>query len=168
MTASPTDDLASAERRIRELTKELAEEREQRTATAGILAAISSSPTDPYRVFAEIAASAARLCDAQNARITRLDGNSLRLLARHGPLPSVGPIGQTALPFTRGSVIGRAIIDKQTLTVADLQAERVEYPEGSELARKLGHRSALVVPLMSAGQSIGAIAIVRVDVRPFS
>jgi hypothetical protein len=75
MTASPTDDLASAERRSQELTKELslargdAEAREQRTATAGILSAISNSPTDPYFLFAEIAASAARLCDAHNSTI---------------------------------------------------------------------------------------------------
>jgi len=64
MTASPTDDLASAERRIQELTKELSEAREQQAATAAILAVIPNSATDPSSVFAKIAASAARLCDA--------------------------------------------------------------------------------------------------------
>jgi len=64
MTASPTDDLAPAERRIQELTKELsraggelAEAREQQAATAAILAAIPNSATGPSGVFAEIAAS---------------------------------------------------------------------------------------------------------------
>src|SRR5262252_9425358 len=81
MTASPTDDLASAERRIRELTKELsqargelAESREQQATTAGILAALSSSPADLRHVCAEIAESAARLCDAYDAAIRQVDG----------------------------------------------------------------------------------------------
>ena len=72
MTASPTDDLASAERMIQELTKELAqargelaEAREQQAATAEILRVISSSPTDSQRVFQEIAANAARLLRCQ-------------------------------------------------------------------------------------------------------
>src|SRR5215467_9025132 len=84
MTASPTDDLASAERRIQELTKELsqakgelAESREQHTATAGILAALSSSPADLRRVCAEIAANAARLCDAYDASIFQEDAGLL-------------------------------------------------------------------------------------------
>ena len=71
MAALSTDDLASAERRIQELTKELsqakgelAEGREQQAATAGILAALSGSPADLRHVCAEIAANAAHLCDA--------------------------------------------------------------------------------------------------------
>jgi two-component system, NtrC family, sensor kinase len=86
----------------------------------------------------------------------------LHLLARHGSLPT------GRLPFTRGSVIARAIIDKETIHVADLQAETDEYPEGSELARRYGHRSILVVPLMRVGEAIGAIAIRRAEVRPFA
>jgi two-component system NtrC family sensor kinase len=68
MTASPTEVNALPEHRIRELTEELSharaelgEARAQQAATAEILRAISSSPTDLQRVFAEMAASAARL-----------------------------------------------------------------------------------------------------------
>jgi len=40
--------------------------------------------------------------------------------------------------------------------------------EGSEFARRLGHRSIVSVPLMRAGEAIGAISIRRAEVRPFS
>ena len=182
MTASPTDDLASAERRIHELTKELSrargelsqargelsEAREQQAATAGILASISSSPADLQGVFAEIAANAAQLCDASDAAIGQVDGDSLRLLARHGPIPTTTPVGQATLPLTRGNSVGRAVLDRRTIQVADLQAETEEYPEGSDLAHRLGFRTVLVQPLIRDGKAIGAISIRRTEVRPFS
>ena len=49
---------------VEKLERELAESRDQQVATAEILRVISSSSTDPERVFAEIAASAARLCES--------------------------------------------------------------------------------------------------------
>ena len=60
---------------VEELRCELAEAREQQIATAEILAAISSSPTDPRNVFVKIAASAARLCGAYDALIFDLETN---------------------------------------------------------------------------------------------
>src|SRR5262245_53627272 len=71
-------------------------------------------------------------------------------------------------PDSPSPVIARAIIDKTTIHVADVQAETKEYPEGSELARRLGHRSIIVVPLMRASEAIGAIGVRRAQVRPFT
>ena len=153
---------------MEELRRELAEAREQQAATAGILAAISNSPTDAHGVFAEIAASAARLCDGYNAGIFRLDGDLLRLVAHQGPIPALGPVGHGTLPLTRGLPPARAVLDRQTLHVADLQAETTEYPEGSEFARRLGFRAALSAPLLRAGEAIGVITIRRTDARPFT
>src|SRR5262245_53975348 len=177
MTASPTDDLASAERRIQELTKELfqargelsqargelAGAREQQAATADILRVISSSPTDLQRVFAEIAESAAYLCDAYDATIHQLDGDLLRLVAHHGPIPVAG-----SRPLTRGRLLPGAVINRRTIHVADLQAETDEYPEGSDIARRLGYHTILVAPLIRAGVAIGVITIRRTEVRPFT
>ena len=153
---------------MEELRRELAEAREQQAATAGILAAISNSPTDAHGVFAEIAASAARLCDGYNAGIFQLDGDLLRLVAHQGPIPALGPVGHGTLPLTRGLPPARAVLDRQTLHVADLQAETTEYPEGSEFARRLGFRAALSAPLLRAGEAIGVITIRRTDARPFT
>jgi signal transduction histidine kinase len=163
MTASSTDDLASAERRIQELTKELSEAREQQAATAEILRVISSSPTDQQRVFEEIATSAARLCDAYDATIFQVDGDLLRLVAHHGSIPQ-----DDTLPLTREVVTGRAVLDRRTVHVADMQAEADEFPDGSSRARHLGHRTILAVPLMRVDEAIGVIAIRRTEVRPFT
>src|SRR5262245_15480083 len=185
MTASPTDDLASAERRIQEMTKELfrakgelsqargelsqargelAEAREQQAATADILRVISSSPMDLQRAFVEIAASAARLCDAHDATIFQVDDDILRPVAHHGPIPSPAHGG----PLKRGFVTGHAILDRRTIQVTDLQTEPDAYPESSKLARRLGHRTILTAPLIHAGEAIGAITIRRTEVRPFT
>src|SRR5262245_31548823 len=170
MTASPTDDLASAERRIQELTEELsqakgelAEGREQQAATAGILAALSSSPADQRRVCAEIAASAARLCDAYDAVIRKVDGDVIRVISHHGPMPAAG-----TLPLTRGLPPARAILDRRTIHITDLLTETDEFPEGSDRARSLGFRTILAVPLVHASAAIGVISIRRPEVRPFT
>jgi signal transduction histidine kinase/putative methionine-R-sulfoxide reductase with GAF domain len=163
MTASPTDDNASPEHRLQELIKELSEAREQQASTAEILRVISSSPMDLRRVFAEIAASAAHLCDAHDVLIRQLDGDCLRLVAHHGLIPRSG-----TLPLTRGLVAGRAVLDRRTIHVADIQAEADGYPEGIEHARRFGYRSILAVPLIRTGHAIGVISIRRADVRPFT
>jgi GAF domain-containing protein len=148
---------------IEEFKRELAEAREQQAATAEILRVISSAPTDLQRVFAALAWSAARLCDAFDATIYQVDGGNLRLVAHHGPIPESG-----TFPLARGLVIGRAILDRRTIHVADLQAETKEYPEGSDRARHLGHRTNLAVPVIRADKAIGVISIRRPEVRPFT
>src|SRR5262245_56269727 len=145
--------------------RELAEAREQQAATGGILASISNSPADLRRVLAEIAANAARLCDASNVSIGQVDGASLRMVAHHGPRPTSG---QATQPLTRGIAFARAVHDRQTIHVADLQAEMGEYPQSSDLAHRLGIRTVLVQPLIRDGKAIGAISIRRTDVRPFT
>ncbi|HET6463307.1 MAG TPA: GAF domain-containing protein, partial [Candidatus Krumholzibacteria bacterium] len=155
-----------ADQSVEELRRELAEAREQQAATAGILAAISSSPADLQRVFAEIAASAAHLCDAFDATIFKVDGDALGLVAHHGSIPPA-PVERNAIPLIRGVLTGRAVLERRTIQVGDLQAESDEYPEGSGLARSLGHRTILAVPLVHAGEALGVIAIRRTEVKPF-
>jgi two-component system, NtrC family, sensor kinase len=94
MAASPPTDSAYVEEKLDELTKELSrtkselgEAREQQAATAEILAVISSSRMNLQRVFAEMAASAARLCDAYDAVILQIDGGPLRLVGHPHSCP---------------------------------------------------------------------------------
>jgi len=158
----------TGEQSVEELRRELAEVREQQAATAEILASISSSVTDANQVFAKIAATAARLCDAFDAAIFQVDGSSLRLVAHHGQIPFPSPIGQHKIPLVRALLNGRAVIERRTNQVVDMQAEAEEYPEGRELAVRLGWRTGLSVPLLRAGEAIGAILLRRREVRPFT
>src|SRR5262249_13320273 len=128
----------------------------------------SNSPSDLHRIFREIAATAARLCDAHDAGVNQCAGDHLNLVAHHGSIPTGGPIGHGRLPLTRGVVMGRAVLDRTILHVTDLQAETEEYPEGSEIARRDGHRTTLGVPLICDREAIGAIFIRRTEVRPFT
>src|SRR6516165_7786964 len=84
---------------VEELRRELAEAREQQAATAEIMGVISRSPMDLRRVFAEIAASAARLCDGLDVVIRQVDGDILRLVAHHGAIPVADTLPLTVLPL---------------------------------------------------------------------
>jgi GAF domain-containing protein/DNA-binding response OmpR family regulator/anti-sigma regulatory factor (Ser/Thr protein kinase) len=140
----------------------LTESLEQQTATAEILRVISSSPTDARPVFETIAQNSARLCEAFDAIVLRVEGEILRLVAHYGPIPA------SDVPLGPGTVGGRTVIDRRVINIVDLQAEGDAYPQGSALARERGHRSNLSVPLMHDGIAVGNIQVRRDQVRPFS
>ena len=162
------------ERKVEERTRELAEANagltealQQQTATSEILRVISSSPTDVQPVFEALAESAVRLCGAIDATIFLTDNDAIRLVAHHGPIPQ-GRSGEYTLPLDRTSVTGRSIVDRQTIQVADLQAETAEFRLGSGEARQLGHRTCLAVPMLRDNAAIGAINLRRAEVRLFN
>src|SRR5262249_5998992 len=81
-------------------------------------------------------------------------------------IPSIGRVD--TVPLTRGAAVGRAVLDRQTIHLADAQSETDEYPETSALARRLGYHTMLAVPLIGAGEAVGAISLRRSEVRPFT
>ena len=156
------------EARTRELgdaNRDLTEALEQQTATAEILRVISQSPTSIEPVLNALVRSATRFCAAKDAVIFLPEADGLRVTAHHGPIPhAVGDLR----PYGRGTAVGRALVERRAIHVADLQAEEQEFPEGSRRARELGHRTTLCVPLLRENAAIGVIQLRRAEVNPFS
>jgi signal transduction histidine kinase len=71
-------------------------------------------------------------------------------------------------PIRRGWVTGRAVIDRAPVHVHDLQERIQEFPDGGEMALRMGHRTTLAIPLMREKEAIGAFMIRRTEVKPFT
>ena len=152
---------------LQERNAELREALEHQTATSEILGVIASSPTDIQPVLDVVAENAARLCDATDAQIIRVEGDFTRTVASYGTQPGHGR--EDKRPITRGRVASRAITDRQTIHIHDLAAESdSEFAESKILQKRFGTRTILATPLQREGVPIGAIAIRRTDVRPFT
>jgi signal transduction histidine kinase len=146
------------------LFQELKEALEQQTAMSEILGVIASSPTDVQPVLNVVAENAARLCEARDAVIARIDGETFRRVAQYGAIPVPEPSR-----INRYTPVGRAIVDRKTIRVYDLAAEsETEYPDSKARQRLSGTRTMLVTPLLREGVPIGTINIRRTEVRPFS
>jgi GAF domain-containing protein len=158
------------EGRNRDLTEAL----EQQTATAEILRAISSSPTEIRPVLETLVRAAARFCGAPDVMILRLEGGVLRAAAGAGPFLDrmkalSGGVEALEVPVTRESVTGRAVSERRTVHVHDLAAEpEDELPVGRDLQRRFGHRTIVATPLLREEAPLGAIALFRTEVNPFS
>ena len=149
------------------LFQELKESLEQQTATSEILGVIASSPTDIQPVLDVIAANAARLCGSDDAQIYRVETDIMRKVASYGVIPTARIVGETR-PIVRGTVSGRAIVDRQTVHIPDVLAEAERFPDNSQIRDPRGIRTYLATPLLREGTPIGVIVIRRTEVKPFT
>jgi two-component system, NtrC family, sensor kinase len=158
-------DKTEAQEQLQTRDRELVEALEQQTATAEVLRIIGTSPSDLQPVLDTVVKSAARFCGADSATLFQLDGQTLGVVAHHGAIPvHVGLV----TPCGRGTVIGRTVLEQRAIHVTDLQAEAAEFPEGSAIARRFGHRTTLSVPLLREGTAIGAIQLRRPEADRFT
>jgi len=148
------------------LFNETKEALDRQTAVSEILRVLSESPTEIQPVLDAIARSAARYCAAEDCGVAllRTDG-MLEQVAQHGTITgSLQP-----WRIDRGSVRGRAVVDRTVIHVVDMLAEpEGEYPIGRRRAKDNGQRTILAAPLMRKGEPLGAIALRRTEVKPFT
>jgi serine phosphatase RsbU (regulator of sigma subunit)/CRP-like cAMP-binding protein len=151
-------------RHVEELSRELTEVLKHMKAISEIQRVISHSPTNVQAVLDAVAENTGRLCNVTNAEILQVEGDELRLVAKHG-MDKIWPIG-FKIPINRNWVVGRAVTDRISVHVHDLQASGVDFPIGAGYAKQYGHRTVFATPLLIEGVSIGAILIRLLEVRP--
>ncbi|WP_244521437.1 GAF domain-containing protein [Bradyrhizobium sp. DOA9] len=145
-------------------TRDLSEALTYQTGSANILRVIASSPTEVGPVLEAIVESACGLCEAYDALVVLRDGDDIVIQAHHGQVPVVWSRRSISVE----SPTGRAIIDRRTVHVHDLLGpEGEQYPTGREYALRSNVRTVLSVPLLREGESMGAIVLRRMEVRPF-
>jgi GAF domain-containing protein/HAMP domain-containing protein len=162
MTGQLKESYAGLERKVEDRTRALQNSLEQQTAISEILRVISSSPTDVQPVLRAVAERAAHLCTAPYARVLLVDGEVLVSAADYSVEPGGLPQLPAPLPLRRGSMTGRAALERETVHHADvLPLIDAEYPDSREALLGLGVRAALAVPLMREGGAYGAIFLFR-------
>jgi GAF domain-containing protein len=165
MTAYLQD--TTLEHQIDERTRELSEARQQQAATAEVLKVISRSAFDLQSVLDTLTESAAQLCRADMAGITRPVGEDHYYATNHNFSPDwLAYVKDIPLRRDRGSIVGRVILDRDVVQVADVLTDP-EYTY-SDPARKAGYRTFLGVPLLREGEVTGVLVLARKSIAPFT
>ena len=159
-----------------DLKKKLDEALEQQTATSDVLRVISGSPNALEPVFQAMLANATRICDANLGLIFRREGDAFRVVSLHGAPPALADERRRNPVFhpSPGTALGRAAATKQTVQIADVQAEpgysHATPGLGSTagIATLAGARTVVAVPMLQEDEMVGAIVIYRQEVRPFT
>jgi GAF domain-containing protein len=154
------------------LLNELRQSLEQQTATADVLRVISSSPGELEPVFQAMLENATRICEAKFGTMYFREGDGFRVVAMHGAPPAYVEARLHKLVHPGPDTgIGRVMATKRVVQVEDASADR-GYSTGDPLrvaAVDLGGvRTILDVPMLKDNEVIGAIAIYREVVRPFT
>jgi signal transduction histidine kinase len=166
MSVQLRESYAGLERKVDERTAELQKTLEQQTATSQILNVISGSLTDAQPVFNAIVHSCLGLFQGSRVSLALVQDNCIRFQARASADGSTSGVNELALD---GSTwISRCVIESRLIHVPDSEKESEQVAVGKEMARTLGYRSGLYVPLKREGTAIGGLSVLRAEPGAFT
>ena len=151
---------------LRQRTADLTEALEQQTATSEVLKVISSSPGDLEPVFQAMLENAVKLCKAKFGVLYRYEDNVCFPAAMVNAPPAYAEFVWSRGRFLPQSGNSLAVVlqTKEMVHTIDQTTEPVPTPS----AKLAGARSQIIVPMLKEDKLIGAIAIFRQEVRPFT
>ncbi len=158
---------------IAKYRRELKEALEQQAATAEVLRVISSSPGELEPVFQTMLENATRICKSDSGILWLAEDGGLRAVAHHGvPLDVVNVSESTSIIHPHPEIpMGRVLNSKQIVHVPNLKKDPA-YLNGIQPLKTLVDSGAalslVMVPMLKEDEFVGAFAIYRKEVRPFT
>jgi class 3 adenylate cyclase len=151
------------------LITETREALEQQTATAEVLGVINSSPGDLAPVFDAMLEKATTLCEAAFGTMFTYDGGCLNAVALRGVPAAFAEVLKAPVHPDPGAALYRIVEGEPFVRHEDVAIEAAyRGPAGTPLVKLGGARSTLAVPLRKDDELVGAFAIYRQEVRPFT
>jgi transcriptional regulator with GAF, ATPase, and Fis domain len=168
---SSTDDHAvndaNAWDEIAYLRRELESAEEREDAVRDVMQTVANSSFDLQAVLEAVIDRAVRLCRADNGNIARLVDGVYRVAASSSFAPEYEHLVRERVYVPeRGSAIGRTLLERGVVHIDDILADPDIVIDDRQKVG--GYRTVLGVPMLRQGMPIGAIAVTRSEVRPFT